>query len=286
MKNSLLAAVVMASLASMANAATIIPVFTKAEARIDGASTVNDGLPTSFAQQTVTGSEFAATVTAFQNQTGFSQLSLDVTSYDANGSFAADAQPHDLFAATYLILNFLNEGTTAEYGFFDFTLSGMSLTSLTAGGDAPTASLDFGIISTGPNAGGSDYFASIGLLGTFDNPTITNANGMSGTLTKTFCFAGPCYGGDLQVDDLSGTVSLGQINPGEYAQLTIFMLGSAQFAGTESGAQVFATDPNGASFLNYNYRSAPVSAVPLPASLMFSLAGLGCLAGLARRRRA
>lgn len=280
--------------ASSAHAATVIPILTKTIVSIDGGPNVEQtGLPTSYSEQSVNDPDYAAKVTAFQNQTGFSQIALDITSYESGGGpaggSAADGNPgHSLSATSFLVLDFLNDGPIAESVTFNFTLSNLSLHTFNAAGDpGPLATLQFGAVNTGAGRGaGPNFDAAISLRGNFDAPSIENASGFTaGPLVKTSCVIDICYGADLMVNDLSDQLFLGTIDPGERAQVTVFLSGLAQFDGFEMGAEVFAIDPSGGSAFSYSVSSTPVSPVPLPAGALFSLSGLACLAGLRRRKR-
>lgn len=285
--------------ASSAHAATVIPILTKTIVSIDGGPNVEQtGLPTSYSEQSVNDPDYAAKVTAFQNETGFSQIVLDITSYESGGGpvggSAADGnRGHSLSATTFLILDFLNEGPFAENVTFNFSLSNLSLHTFNAAGDpGPLATLLFGAVSGGAGRGaGPDFVANIGLRGNFDAPSIVNASGFTaGPLVRTSCVIDICYGADLKVNDLSGQLFLGAIDPGERAGVTVVLDGFAQFDGFEMGAEVFAIDPNGGSAFSYSVSSTPVSPVsvspvPLPASALYALGGLAFLAGLRRRKR-
>ena len=73
MRTRLLFSTLLCLAAGSVQAATVTPLHTEAVVVIDGANrTADKGLPTAFATDSIDGEYYAATATAFQNQTGFS----------------------------------------------------------------------------------------------------------------------------------------------------------------------------------------------------------------------
>lgn len=183
------------------------------------------------------------------------------------------------------MLEFLNESTETENVVFNFSLSGMSLRTINAAGlgsVAPISELYFTAVQS--SGGNAIFSADAKLTGNFGAPQIS-ANGFSGTLTQFDCLpSGICFGADYQINDLSGSLDLGLLDPGETTEVAVVLGGHSMFDGFETGGEVFATDPSG--WLSYSVSGTPptsVSAVPLPAGLPLVLTGLMAL-GLLRRR--
>ncbi len=288
MKTRTLAALVAAfSMAGAAQAATVTYSIANVSATIDGNTSTTSNTPTAYESQTQSGQDFGASVTAFQNVSGFSQLSLDVTSYDAYGSFAADGMQHDLSAYAGLGLTFTNTGSVAEYGTFSFSLSGLQLHTFNAGGNTAEAELSFYAITSS----GDSYSASMGLRGDYNAPELFNVDNFSGSPVESNCYMDTCYEATVDIAGVNDALTLGLLNPGDSVNVQLILSASASMDGAETGAEVMATDPDGYFFWSYEGRPIDTtpnpspSEVPLPPSIALGLTGLALLRMVGRKGR-
>ena len=72
MRTRLLFSTLLCLAAGSVQAATIIPLYAEAVVVVETNRKPDKGLPTAFATDSIDGEYYAATATAFQNQTGFS----------------------------------------------------------------------------------------------------------------------------------------------------------------------------------------------------------------------
>ena len=273
--------------ASAASAVTVQTTFVNANVNVNGETDGSGSLPVATATATSTVSTQGATDvhtgTAVQNENGFSSLELTVNC-DGNEGFACTGGTDVIENRATAIreVSFTNDTGVAQTGTFSFSLSNMKLETWHYGGSDPEASIEFAVGATN----GANYFAEMTLLSTFPpsgplHEIITSTN-FSGTVQNSECSFGFCHKGTVDVNPLSGSISLGTLAPGQSVAVQTTFDIFTKYTPTEVGAQASAQDPG-----SYSWSFTPAgnpSVVPLPASGWALLSAFGLVAALRRRR--
>jgi hypothetical protein len=276
--NCLLAASLLLA-AGAANAVLVEVDWINANVLVNGSSDGSGTRPVAIANATSTVGFDTHTGTAIQNENGFSSLELTV-SCDGNEGFACNGSPDEEInnrATAIRSITFTNDQAYAQTGTFSFSLSGMELELFFVGGEA---SVEFAVGATN----GSTYNAEMTIWSYFSGAPIYDiltSTMFTGTIVTSECFEGFCNRGSMTVDPLSGSISLGTLDPGQSVTVQTTFDIYTSYRPFEIGAQAKAVDPG---TFSWDFSPASASPVPLPASAW--LVGTGLIgASIVRRRK-
>lgn len=246
---------------------------------------------TSVSSYTVTDSFGSTTDTvtaaAFQRDDGFSYIELKV---DSNGfpNVAATGKlsGYGATADTAFVLDYYNDGAAAVNPIFNFTLSSIAAVLFHGGGGPDPVEAKFNF-KTHILEGGDSFSASATAQGNYNDFQLVDANNMSATIVTSDCFFGVCQTGNYIFDDITESIAVGLLNPGERKTVVVEMGAETIFNGTELGAYARIKDPSGGPAFTYDTTFVPVgpTPVPLPASAFLLLGAFGSLVALRRRHR-
>lgn len=261
-----------------ANAVLVEVDWINANVLVNGNSDGSGTTPVAVANATSTVGIDTHTGTAIQNENGFSSLELTV-SCAGNDGLACNGTPGVIEnrATAIRSITFTNDQAFAQTGTFSFRLSGMELELFSVGGEA---SVEFAVGATN----GATYNAEMTIWSYFTTVPvydILTSTMLTGTIVTSECFQGFCNRGNMAVDPLSGSISLGTLAPGQSVTVQTTFDVYTTYEAFEIGAQAKAVDPGAFS---WNFSRVGTSTVPVPASAW--LFGIGLIgASIVRRRK-
>ncbi len=231
-----------------------------------------------------------AELSAVQDADGFSTVSATVT-HDGIDPLAAngDSDYRFLIATAERGISFENHTNQAVNVTFDYTISGIELAVVNAGGgpQGPAAIARFyaRAFDTRDNSTLDQVDAIADLEGDYNDFSFSRQDVFTGAIERQECFSNSttCLKGFVAMDTLSGSLNLGVLKPGDWFGVTTLLATGIIFNGTELGASAKATDPNGVQF---SWTITPVNGpapVPVPATALMLLTAIGTLT--MRRKR-